>query len=115
LRKNGLDTNFKKHSIENKKGAKLHFENSIINSFNFFLGADVLISDEFISQFELYNHVNNRFIEAIIAEKYIVQENDFEDLDNLLYVQPNDLYWTKEKRWKILIKGSNMGKYLFEE
>jgi len=77
LRKRVLTTNFKKQFIENGLGAKIHFENSITNSFTFFLGVDVPISAELISQFEPCNHVNNRFIKAVISEKYIVQENDF--------------------------------------
>jgi len=77
LRKRVLTTYFKKQFIENGLGAKIHFENSITNSFTFFLGVDVPISAELISQFEPCNHVNNRFIKAVISEKYIVQENDF--------------------------------------
>ncbi len=41
------------------------------------------------------------------------QPNDINDLFNLAYVGKDDMYWTLEKRWINIIKGANMGRYLF--
>lgn len=43
-----------------------------------------------------------------------VKPNDWNDLINLIYVGPDDLYWTKEKRWNIIFKDAKMERYLFK-
>ena len=44
------------------------------------------------------------------------QPNDFYDLSNLVYVQPGDKYWTKEKRWKrIISERANLDEYLVKD
>lgn len=43
------------------------------------------------------------------------KKNDWNDLLQLAYVQPGNLYWTKEKRWKRIITDSGMEHYLYEK
>ncbi len=41
-------------------------------------------------------------------------KNDWEDLLNLVYVQPGIKYWTKEKKWnKLFIENERLQKYLY--
>ncbi|MBL0281926.1 MAG: hypothetical protein IPQ11_16530 [Bacteroidetes bacterium] len=41
--------------------------------------------------------------------------NDENDLQNMIYVQPGDLYWTLEKRWLSIIREIKLDKYLYQE
>lgn len=40
--------------------------------------------------------------------------NDWYDLYILSYVQPNDKYWTLERRWLNLIRTAGCENYLFQ-
>jgi len=62
---------------------------------------------------ELYEESMKVYFLALETEEMKVQENDFYDLASLLYVQPGKLFFTKEKRWKSIIKRAGMEKYLF--
>lgn len=54
-------------------------------------------------------------MKKLLLEKSMkMQANDFFDQQNLLYVDRDSLFWTKENRWKTAIKEANMEKYLFE-
>ena len=44
-----------------------------------------------------------------------VEDNDWVDIFNLIYVGNNDLYWTKEKSKKKLVIESGLENYLFEK
>lgn len=66
-------------------------------------------------QVELYlNTFGSLFAELSVSQMRF-QPNDLYDLLNLVYVRPSDKYWTKEKRWQIIIKDiANLGHYLVE-
>jgi hypothetical protein len=42
-----------------------------------------------------------------------VDINDDNDLKNMIYVQPTNLYWTLEKRWLTIVKEAKFEKYLY--
>jgi hypothetical protein len=44
-----------------------------------------------------------------------IERNDWNDLFVLTYVKPGDKFWTKERKWKDLIKAAGCGHYLYEE
>lgn len=55
------------------------------------------------------------FMKKLILTKTMkMQPNDFYDLLNLIYVDKENLYWTKENRWKTAFHEAKMANYLFE-
>jgi len=65
-------------------------------------------------QVELFDKTMNSFfneLELHLTMKF--QPNDFNDLTNLVYVQPGDKYFTLERRWLSRIKNAGMHKYIF--
>ena len=42
-----------------------------------------------------------------------MQPNDWYDFSQLAYVQPGDMFWTEEKRWKRIIMEVGMESVLF--
>lgn len=67
-------------------------------------------------EFECYVFTKQMFIKKMILIKSMkMQPNDFFDLQNLLYIDRNKLFWTKENRWKTALKEGGMEKYLFEQ
>lgn len=64
---------------------------------------------------ELFYKTFWQFLREIEVTSMKIQPNDWLDLLILVYVQPGDKYWTKEKRWKNLIKKAGCGKYLYED
>lgn len=74
---------------------------------------DYEISDNFDwNQIELFLHVFEQFLKDLIMSNRKVKANDWYDLFNLLYVQPDDKYWTNERYWINLIKKATMDRYL---
>ena len=74
------------------------------------------LSDNFdFSQIELLEKTMRVFFNELeLSHDMKVEENDWYDLFQLAYVQPGMKYWTKEKRWLILIEKAGMNKYLFQ-
>lgn len=54
------------------------------------------------------------FKELAIYTPLLVKTNDIVDVFNLLYVEPGDLYWCRDKPWNKRIQKAGMSKYLFE-
>ena len=66
--------------------------------------------------FECFIIPKQLFIKKMILEKSMkMQPNDFFDLLNLIYVDKGKFFWTKEKRWKTVLREAQMDKYLYEQ
>lgn len=66
--------------------------------------------------FECFIIPKQLFIKKMILERSMkMQPNDFFDLLNLIYVDKDKLFWTKEKRWKTALREAQMDKYLYEQ
>ncbi len=65
------------------------------------------------SRVELFLHTVDYFIKDIVMTGRNINANDFYDFSNLVYVSPNDLYWTNEKYWIRVITDAGMSKYLY--
>lgn len=57
----------------------------------------------------------DHFFKTIETSKMKIQANDWFDFAILAYVQPGDIYWTKEKRWIRLIYEAGCEEYLYEK
>ncbi len=67
------------------------------------------------NQIELYVHTWALWYVELSVSNTRFQPNDAYDLSNLVYIQPNDKYWTKEKRWQRIIQDiAKLGNYLIE-
>jgi ribosomal small subunit protein bTHX len=66
-------------------------------------------------QIELFEYVLKEFLFDLETGAKKVVPNDWNDLFQMLYVQPKEKYWTKDKYWVELIKKAGMQKYLYEE
>lgn len=80
------------------------------------LGKRTTLSDSFDwGQIELYVNVWALWYVELCVSNTRFQPNDAYDLSNLVYVQPDDKYWTKEKRWQRIIHDiAGLGNYLVE-
>lgn len=66
------------------------------------------------TKIELFENILNQFFIELEISKMRIQPNDWFDLFQLIYVQPNNKIWTCETRWIKIIKLAKMDKYLFE-
>jgi hypothetical protein len=76
------------------------------------------LSDDFDwSKIELFLYtLDSYFKELEVITTMKIYDNDWIDIFNMLYVTPNDKYFTKDGPWIKMIKSANMGKYLkFED
>ena len=64
---------------------------------------------------ELLIKTLGHFFKILETSKMKFQPNDWYDLAILAYVQSEDKYWTREKRWLNLIKEAGCENYLYEE
>lgn len=67
------------------------------------------------SKFEFYENIHCQYHRNLMLSKMKADSNDKYDLENMIYVQPHDLYWTKEKRWLRIAKETKLEKYLYSE
>lgn len=105
-----------KKIIKSNAGEKAHLE-ATKNNFVYFFSKGTLndASNVDLSSFQLIVHTLDTFLINIEKGACSWQQNDNEDLFNLVYVGPNDKYWTQEKKWKNIIKEAGMEAYLFEK
>lgn len=66
-------------------------------------------------KFELHEKVGARYMRNMYLTRMKADRNDENDLQNMIYVQPGDLYWTLEKRWLSIIREIKLDKYLYQE
>jgi hypothetical protein len=66
------------------------------------------------SNIELFEKVIKVFFNDMELGAIKIQPNDFYDLFLLLYVDKRRKIWTKEERWKRLIKRAHCEEYLYE-
>ena len=78
--------------------------------------AGISLNSDKWNNFELFIEVLAAFfkdIDSVPNQK--IHENDWADILNMIYVNPNDQYWTEEKKWKRYINNNvNIAKYLFQ-
>lgn len=73
------------------------------------------ITDNDLLQKELFMRViNEYFLSLEIKEREEIQDNDWNDLLLMLYVDKGDYFWTAEKKWLKIIKKLNLQHYLFD-
>ena len=77
---------------------------------------ELILSTEFYwNEIELFERVMEYWFKELALNKTLwVKTNDLADFFNLLYVQPGDLYWCRDKAWNRRIQNAGMGKYLYE-
>lgn len=63
---------------------------------------------------ELLIKTLDHFFKTVELSGMKIQVNDWMDMAILAYVQPGDLFWTRENRWKRLIKEAGCANYLYE-
>ena len=68
-----------------------------------------------LNRIELFIKTLDHFFKTIELSTMKIQANDWYDLAILIYVQPGDVFWTKENRWLRLIEDAGCSKYLFRE
>lgn len=80
------------------------------------LGVEIGISDDFDwSQLELYLNSFAAFFKSNLVGEGKFKPHDAYDLNQLIYVQPGDKFWTKEKKWQnIIYEKAKKGEYLLE-
>ena len=66
-------------------------------------------------KFELFEKVGTRYRRNMVMSKMKADRNDENDLDNMIYVQPGEKYWTAEKRWKSIINEVGLREYLYTQ
>lgn len=67
------------------------------------------------NKFELFVFTKQKFLQKWILDKNMkIDNNDFFDLLNLVYIEKGQFYWTKEKRWITSIYEAKMTAYLFK-
>lgn len=64
---------------------------------------------------ELLSDTLNLFFKKMEIGELIMNTNDIVDYMMLSYVQPGDLYYTKDKKWLKLIADSDHANYLYKE
>ncbi|MEA3495747.1 MAG: hypothetical protein U9R42_06900 [Bacteroidota bacterium] len=62
---------------------------------------------------ELLLRALDEFFVTVELSTMKIQPNDWRDFGILGYVQPGDKYWTKENRWKNIIKNAGCADYLY--
>ncbi len=67
------------------------------------------------NKIELFEHTLKYYFLELETTDMKVQPNDWYDIFQLIYVQPGNKIWTREKRWKNLIIKAGMEKYLYEK
>lgn len=72
------------------------------------------IDTDSIFKMELFINVFNQYMIDLDLGKMSVTENDIYDIFNMVYVRPEDKYWTKETKWIKYITQIGLGDYLFE-
>lgn len=103
-----------KHSKAWKEEDTLHITINLINYI-----VEVVTNNEKnlfgfdFSQIELFVKTLDLFFNEIETTGMTIKDNDWNDLAILAYVQPNDKYYTNDKRWVKLIKAAGMEHYLF--
>ena len=101
----------KKHRTEDATGANRQLISSWVS--NLTQGKYDLTNFDW-SQAELFDRTMTSFFKELELSQMKMQANDVFDLFSLMYVQPGDKYFTKEKRWLNQIKIAGMEKYLFQ-
>lgn len=66
------------------------------------------------NNFEFYEQMYSRYKRKLFITKMKTDMNDENDLKNMIYVQPGDLYWTLENRWLNIAKEIKMDNYLYQ-
>ena len=67
------------------------------------------------TNFKFYEKFYTRYHRNLIVSKMKADSNDENDLENMIYVQPTDSYWTLEKRWLTIAKEIKFEKYFYIE
>ncbi|MCH6198806.1 hypothetical protein MMU07_04410 [Aquiflexum sp. LQ15W] len=66
------------------------------------------------SIFEFYIGIGGKYLRTVQLSRMKVDPNDENDLLNMIYVQPDDLYWTLEKKWLSIAKEAKLENYLYK-
>jgi len=79
------------------------------------LGEEIGVSNTFKwNRLELFIHAFAAFFKSNLSGGKF-KPHDSYDLNQLIYVQPGDLFWTKEKKWQnIIYEQAKKGEYLKE-
>lgn len=99
---------------KNSEARCKHLGNTIKSKYEDIFGVDTEYIVTYKNEARLFIECSFKFIESMssLIQGHTHQENDFEDLDILMYVNRGDLYWTEENRWLNLIKDAGMVEYL---
>lgn len=68
-----------------------------------------------LNQNELLIKTLDHFFKTLETSRMKIKDNDWFDFSILAYVQPDDKYWTNDKKWKILIKDAGCENYLYDK
>lgn len=104
-------TNKEKHVEENS----IPLNRNLISMFVAAFTSNGGLSDSFDwSKLELFENVLKTLFNELETGAIILTQNDWYDLFNMIYVSPDDKYWTYDRKWIKLIKRAGMEKYLFD-
>ena len=130
IRKSELQNNLSKEEFKNSDSSQIvEHSNGLLSDIKRYLKMEhnkqidfsklkgINGTHEYIKEiFECYIITKQIFMKKFILDKCMkCQSNDFYDLLNLLYVDNDKLFWTKEARWKAAFKEAKMSKYLYEQ
>lgn len=68
-----------------------------------------------LNKIELLLKTLDHFFKTLEISKMKMEPNDWVDLAILAYIQPEDKFWTREKKWIRLIKEVGLENYLYQE
>jgi len=105
----------RKNDIVKKRLTNLKYQ--IVNDikYEFPLVKDEQFKESFWDKIDFYINSRLKYFEKLrIDRKMKPQPNDAVDLLNLVYVNEDCLYWTKDTRWKNIFIESKLEKYLFD-
>jgi hypothetical protein len=102
-------------NIYTEKDYKIQFRNRFLFQLGHGTGKSYSLDMINWRDFEFYEKVNERYDRNLDISGMKADMNDDNDLKNMIYVQPDDKYWTLEKRWLSIIKEIKLDNYLYAQ
>jgi hypothetical protein len=104
---------FKKYRLDTQDQFK--HQNSLILELNEIFGTSYSNDNIDWAFLSFYEKIYTRYRRNLIVSQMKADINDENDLKNMIYVHPTDLYWTLEKRWLAIAKEMKLEEYLYLE
>lgn len=103
-------------TFENRKKKINNIRKQIITELNnvYPLIDNNSFNDSFWENINVYINARMHYFQKLkLYPNMNPEKNDAVDMLNLIYVNENCLYWTKDNRWKTILSETKLGQYLF--